>query len=142
MTLKRSPTHSTLDPAKHSAGAHLPKQSTNTYSYSNKPVLRPPIESSQYTAIRYHERLLEVGAIASIGTVGDSNDCDGRVNAMAESLIGLYKAECVRHDGLLKTVDDLELATLSWVHFSTTAVSKSPCGWSHQSNTSKPTALP
>ena len=39
MTLKRSPTHSTLDPAKHSAGALLPKQSTNTYRYSNKPVL-------------------------------------------------------------------------------------------------------
>jgi len=67
---------------------------------------------SQYTAIRYADRLAEAGAIASIGTVGDSYD-----NAMAESVIGLYKTECVRHDGPFRTVDDLELATLSWVHW-------------------------
>jgi putative transposase len=67
---------------------------------------------SQYTAIRYAERLTEAGALASIGTVGDSYD-----NAMAESIIGLYKAECVRLDGPFRTVDDLELATLSWVHW-------------------------
>ena len=67
---------------------------------------------SQYTAIRYADRLAEVGALASIGTVGDSYD-----NAMAESVIGLYKAECIRLDGPFKTVDDLELATLSWVHW-------------------------
>ena len=36
---------------------------------------------------------------------------------MAESVIGLYKAECIRLDGPFKTVDDLELATLSWVHW-------------------------
>jgi putative transposase len=67
---------------------------------------------SQYTAIRYADRLTEVGALASIGTVGDSYD-----NALAESVIGLYKAECVRPDGPFRTVDDLELATLSWVHW-------------------------
>lgn len=65
---------------------------------------------SQYTAIRYADRLAEVGAIASIGTVADSYD-----NAMAESVIGLYKAECVRPDGPFKTVEELELATLMWV---------------------------
>jgi putative transposase len=37
------------------------------------------------------------------------------INAMAESVIGLYKRECVRHDGPFRTVDELELATLSWV---------------------------
>lgn len=67
---------------------------------------------SQYTAIRYADRLTEVGAIASIGTVGDSYD-----NAMAESIIGLYKAECVRLDGPFRSVDELELATLDWVHY-------------------------
>jgi putative transposase len=36
---------------------------------------------------------------------------------MAESVIGLYKTECVRRDGPFRTVDDLELATLSWVHW-------------------------
>ncbi len=66
---------------------------------------------SQYTAIRYAERLADAGALASIGTFGDSYD-----NAMAESVIGLHKLECVRRDGPVRTVDDLELATLNWVH--------------------------
>ena len=67
---------------------------------------------SQYTSIRYSSRLLEAGAVASIGSVGDSYD-----NALAESLIGLYKAECVRPDGPWRGVDELELGTLSWVHW-------------------------
>jgi putative transposase len=67
---------------------------------------------SQYCAIRYGNRLAEAGAIASIGSVGDSYD-----NALAESVIGLYKTECVRHIGPWRGVDDLELATLSWVHW-------------------------
>jgi putative transposase len=66
--------------------------------------------ASQYTAICYTDRLAEAGALASIGTVGDSYD-----NAMAESVIGLYKTECVRHDGPFRGVDNLELATLNWV---------------------------
>jgi putative transposase len=67
---------------------------------------------SQYTSIRYTTRLADAGAVASIGSVGDSYD-----NAEAESLIGLYKAECVRPDGPFRGVDDLEYATLSWVHW-------------------------
>ncbi|WP_304052032.1 IS3 family transposase, partial [Jatrophihabitans endophyticus] len=67
---------------------------------------------SQYTAIRYADRLADAGALASIGSVGDSYD-----NALAESVIGLYKLECVRRDGPFRTVDDLELATLGWVHW-------------------------
>jgi putative transposase len=74
--------------------------------------LRPPIESAQYTSIRYATRLLDAGALASIGSVGDSYD-----NALAESVIGLYKTECVRHEGPWRGVDDLELATLGWVHW-------------------------
>ena len=71
---------------------------------------------SQYTAIRYQSRLADAGAVASIGSVGDSYD-----NAQAESLIGLYKTECARRDGPWRSVEDLELATLSWVHwFNTT----------------------
>ena len=73
-------------------------------------VLRRPLESAQYTSIRYTSRLADAGALASIGTVGDSFD-----NAMAESVIGLYKTECVRHEGPWRGVDDLELATLNWV---------------------------
>ena len=67
---------------------------------------------SQYTAIRYTMRLDDVGAVASIGSVGDSYD-----NAMAESLIGLYKTECVAMDGPFRTVEQLELATCDWVHW-------------------------
>jgi putative transposase len=67
---------------------------------------------SQYTSIRYTDRLIEAGAVASIGSVGDSYD-----NALAESLIGLYKAELVRPEGPWRGVDELELATLNWVHW-------------------------
>ena len=71
---------------------------------------------SQYTSIRYSDRLLDAGAVASIGSVGDSYD-----NALAETVVGLYKTECVRHDGPWRGVDDLELATLSWVHWFNTS---------------------
>ena len=67
---------------------------------------------SQYTSIKYTLRLSATGALASIGTVGDGFD-----NAEAESLIGLYKAECTKREGPWRGVDDLELATLSWVHW-------------------------
>jgi putative transposase len=67
---------------------------------------------SQYVSIRYAERLAGAGAVASIGSVGDSYD-----NAQIESLIGLYKLECVHPDGPWHGVDDLELATLNWVHW-------------------------
>ena len=47
---------------------------------------------------------------ASIGSVGDSYD-----NALAESLVGLYKAECVDFDAPWQSVEELELATLVWI---------------------------
>ncbi len=65
---------------------------------------------SQYTAIRYADRLAQAGALASIGTVGDSYD-----NALAESVIGLHKTELVFWEGPWRNADDLELATLTWV---------------------------
>ncbi len=58
---------------------------------------------------RYTGRLVDAGAVASIGTIGDSFD-----NAMAEPVIGLYKTESVRHEGPWHSVDHLELATLNW----------------------------
>jgi putative transposase len=65
---------------------------------------------SQYTSIRYTERLADAGAKPSIGSVGDSYD-----NAMAESIIGLYKTEVIRRRGPWKGLDDVEIATLEWV---------------------------
>jgi len=64
----------------------------------------------QYLSIRYTERLAEAGAITSVGSKGDSYD-----NAMAESVIGLYKTELVRRKGPWRNLDDLEFATLEWV---------------------------
>jgi putative transposase len=65
---------------------------------------------SQYLCIRYAERLAEAGAVASVGSRGDSYD-----NAVAESTIGLYKAELVRPRGPWRGIDDLELATLEYI---------------------------
>jgi len=64
----------------------------------------------QYLSIRYSERLAENGVVASVGSRGDSYD-----NALAESIIGLYKTELVRNQGPWRGLDDLELATLEWV---------------------------
>jgi putative transposase len=69
---------------------------------------------SQFTSVRFTERLDEIGARPSIGTVADSFD-----NALAETTNGLYKTECVYGPDTRgwDDVDELELATLSWVHW-------------------------
>ena len=66
----------------------------------------------QYLSIRYTERLAEVGAASSVGSRGDSYD-----NALAESIFGLYKSELITLQGPWRTVEDVEFATLSWVHW-------------------------
>jgi putative transposase len=72
---------------------------------------------SQFTSVRYGERLAEIGAVPSIGSVGDSFD-----NALAETVNGLYKTELIRGPGHgpWKMVEDVELATLGWVHWHNT----------------------
>jgi putative transposase len=65
---------------------------------------------SQYLSIRYTERLAEAGAVTSVGSRGDSYD-----NALAETIIGLYKTELVRRRGPWKGIDQVEYATLEWV---------------------------
>ena len=64
----------------------------------------------QYLSIRYSERLAEAGIAPSVGSRGDSYD-----NALAESVIGLYKTELIRKRGPWKSIEDVELETLSWV---------------------------
>jgi putative transposase len=61
----------------------------------------------QYLSIRYTERLAEAGAVTSVGSRGDSYD-----NALAETIIGLYKAELIRRRGPWKGLDQIEYATL------------------------------
>ena len=72
---------------------------------------------SQYTSVTYTDRLDDIGAAPSIGTVADSYD-----NAMAESTIGLFKAELHRNPAAISAnggpwrgLDDLEIATCAWV---------------------------
>jgi putative transposase len=65
---------------------------------------------TQYTSIRYTERLAAAGLERSVGSVGDSYD-----NALAETINGLYKTEVIRRRGPWRNVDDVEYATLEWV---------------------------
>jgi len=72
---------------------------------------------AQYTSVSYTDRIDELGVSASIGTVGDSFD-----NAMAESVMGIFKTELHRNPAVLadngghwKGLDDLEIATCAWV---------------------------
>ena len=72
---------------------------------------------AQYTSISYTDRIDELGVSASIGTVGDSFD-----NAMAESVMGIFKTELHRNPAVLadngghwRGLDDLEIATCAWV---------------------------
>lgn len=64
----------------------------------------------QYLSIRYTERLAEAGIEPSVGSVGDSYD-----NALAETVIGLYKTELIRRRGPWRSVEPVEFATLEWV---------------------------
>jgi len=65
---------------------------------------------SQYLSIRYTERLAEAGIDTSVGSVGDSYD-----NALAESIIGLFKTEVIKFLGPWKSVSQVEWETLKWV---------------------------
>lgn len=64
----------------------------------------------QYLSIRYTERLAEAGIEPSVGSVGDSYD-----NALAESIIGLFKTEVIRPRGPWRNLEDVEFAVLEWV---------------------------
>jgi putative transposase len=64
----------------------------------------------QYLSLRYSERLAEAGIATSVGSRGDAYD-----NALAESVIGLYKTEVIRHAGPWRGLEDVEYATLEWV---------------------------
>jgi len=65
---------------------------------------------TQYTSIRYTERLADAGVARSVGSVGDSYD-----NALAETINGLYKTEVIRRRGPWRHMDAVEYATLEWV---------------------------
>jgi putative transposase len=68
------------------------------------------VRGSQYLSIRYTERLGEAGIAPSVGSVGDSYD-----NALAETVIGLFKTEAIRRAGPWRSLGAVEVATLEWV---------------------------
>jgi putative transposase len=96
------------------SGAFLSPQQPNPMVVPSTPsllgVLRRPLEPGHYTSIRYTERLAEIGAAPSVGSVGDSYD-----NSLAESTIGLYKTELIRRHGPWRMLEEVELATLAYV---------------------------
>lgn len=100
---------------------------------------RPPLSAltgtvsppaAQYLSIRYTERLSEAGAVASVGSKGDSYD-----NALAETIIGLYKTEVIRRRGPWKNIEDVEFATLEGSTGSTTGASSNRSATSCRPNT-------
>jgi transposase InsO family protein len=77
---------------------------------SGDPLVHHSDRGVQYLSIRYTERLLEAGIEPSVGSRGDSYD-----NALAETVIGLFKTEVIRRRGPWRGFDDVEFATLEWV---------------------------
>ncbi|MFI6287606.1 transposase [Streptomyces sp. NPDC051018] len=72
--------------------------------------MQRPVESKQYVSIRYTDRLADIGASASVGSVADSYD-----NAMAEALNGTFKAELIEMQGPWKDPAQVERAIFQWV---------------------------
>jgi putative transposase len=77
-----------------------------------KDVVHHTDRGSQYTSIRFSERLAEAGIQPSVGAVGSSYD-----NALAETINGLYKTELIKPRKPWRTIEEVELATAEWVHW-------------------------
>jgi putative transposase len=75
-----------------------------------KEVVHHTDRGSQYTSIRFTERLAEAGIQPSVGAVGSSYD-----NALAETINGLYKTELINPHKPWRTIDEVEYATARWV---------------------------
>ena len=79
---------------------------------------------TQYLSMRYTDRLVEAGIEPSVGSRGDSYD-----NAMAESIIGLFKTEVIQRKGPWRHLQAVELATLTWVDWFNTRRLFGPIGY-------------
>ena len=91
-----------LDALEQALHDRRPLQGTGLVHHSDRGV--------QYVSIRYTERLAEAGIEPSVGSIGDSYD-----NALAESVIGLFKTEVIRRRGPWRGLEGVEFATLEWV---------------------------
>jgi putative transposase len=79
---------------------------------------------AQYLSMRYTDRLADAGIAPSVGSRGDSYD-----NALAESVIGLFKTEVIRRQGPWRSLEAVEFATLAWVDWFNTRRLLEPIGY-------------
>jgi transposase InsO family protein len=79
---------------------------------------------TQYLSMRYTDRLTEAGIEPSVGSRGDSYD-----NALAESIIGLFKTEVIQRKGPWRHLEAVEFATLTWVDWFNTRRLLEPIGY-------------
>ena len=77
----------------------------------------------KYLSVRYTEGLAEAGIEPSVGSVGDSYD-----NALAETIIGLYKTEVIHQLGPWRNVDHVEFETIDWVDWFNNRLLLEPIG--------------
>jgi transposase InsO family protein len=91
---------------------------------TDAPLVHHSDRGTQYLSIRYTNRLAEAGIESSVGTTGDSYD-----NALAETVIGLFKTEVIRPRGPWRSFDDVEYATLEWVSWYNTTRLLEPLGY-------------
>jgi transposase InsO family protein len=81
-------------------------------------------QGTQYLSMRYTDRLGDAGIAPSVGSRGDAYD-----NALAESVIGLFKTEVIRRQGPWRNVETVEFATLTWIDWFNTRRLLEPIGY-------------
>ncbi len=91
---------------------------------TDAPLIHHSDRGRQYLSIAYTERLAVAGIAPSVGSRGDSYD-----NALAETIIGLFKTEVIHHRGPWKGMEDVEFATLCWVSWYNTERLMEPLGY-------------
>lgn len=79
---------------------------------------------TQYLSMRYTDRLADEGIAPSVGSRGDAYD-----NALAESVIGLFKTEVIQRLGPWRHLENVEFATLTWVDWFNTRRLLEPIGY-------------
>ena len=86
--------------------------------------MQRPIEFTQSLSMRYTNRLVDASIAPSVGSVGDAYD-----NALAESVIGLFKTEVIRRHRPWRTLEMVEFAVLAWVDWFNTRRLLEPIGY-------------
>ena len=115
--------HSTADRGRLSVGNPHPKPSTNCYSHTSEDVLRRPLEPGQIS--RCGTRIASWTPASRRRSAAKAMPMN---NALAESVIGVYKTEVIRRKGPWRTLEAVEFATLTWVDWFNTQRLLGPLG--------------